>query len=117
MEGGLDFGQFAQFLNILRIRLIIHEERELAEDVTAGCGCGGATTRTGTSNNKAGADNSDSGITEVGNINPFAPASIPKPLDNAGQPDPKVALNIRCKKCRKLETPCDNCIAASSGTL
>ena len=96
LSGDLDFGQFVQFLNILRIRKILSEEKELVKSVCTSGECDPDT---------------DDRPTMSDSIN------IPKPLDNAALPDPTVALNIRCKRCRKLDNPCELCIAASTGTL
>lgn len=129
-DGDLSFGQFAQFLNILRIKMIIYEEEHGVKEDGHGIGyavCPVATSPfvSETVLNDAeeediiGNDDEDNvSISSKLTVDTIPGTSYPKPKDVAANPTPpKVEMKIRCRKCKKLPEQCALCLAASNGTL
>ena len=128
MDGDLDFGQFAQFLNILRIRMIIFEEDQGVKENEHGIGQSVTSSASVSKNVVSGSEENpgyeedeykdDVSISSRLTIDTIPGTTFPKPKDLAADPTPpRVEMNIRCRKCKKLPEQCEMCLAASNGTL
>ena len=128
MDGDLDFGQFAQFLNILRIKMIIYEEERGVQENEHGIGQSVASSSSALEaavneseeipGNEDCDEKDDVSISSKLTVDTIAGTTFPKPKDIAANPTPpKVEMKIRCRKCKKLPEQCAMCLSASNGTL
>ena len=128
LDGDLDFGQFAQFLNILRIRMIIFEEEQGVKEDEHGIGQSVVSSASALEvavnaieevlGDEECEYRDDVSVSSKLAVETIPGTTFPKPSDIAATPTPpKVEMKIRCRKCKKLPEQCALCLAASNGTL